>query len=263
MFKSKKLGLTTMFLSLYLVKYAKLKIGIINIDWFRKSKKSKEQILKEILAQEFDFLIVNENILNFKLAENYFEYHSKTIPTDTEFQHLNYRLYLKGKTPIRSSIYSKYKATQSIQTKDPYTSVCHKFKVADNEIVIYATIIGTWGIKYQDEIARVELDDFKKDCESILTDNKNVFTIGDFNTSFIESEKRQLRVIKSRKEILDFTNNLDVFRATEHVENCIDHIFISNNIKLNSTSSTGAFLESNILKDDPHKGIILNVNFRK
>ena len=240
-----------------------MKIGVINIDWFRKSKKGKEQILKEILVQEFDFLVVNENILNFELNKNYFEYHSKSIPIDTGFQYLNYGLYLNGEIPIRSSIYSKYKSTQRIQTKDPYTSVCHKFIVEEKEVVIYATIIGTWGIKYQNEIARVELEDFKKDCEAFLTDNKNIFMVGDFNTSFIEIEKRQLPVINSRKELIDFTDNLNIFRATEHIENCIDHIFISNSIKLASTSSIGAFLENNTLKDDPHKGITLNLNLKK
>ena len=240
-----------------------MKIATLNIDWFKKPKDLQKVIQGEIKKQDLDFLIVNENIESFSFDHNYFKYHSKSIPTQEEFQYLNYGIYLKGETPVRSSIYSKYESTQSIQTNDPYTSVCNKFIIEDNEVVIYATIIGTWGIKYQNEIAKGELDNFKKDCESILTSNKNVFIIGDFNTSFIESEKRQLPVIRSRKELVDFTNNYNIFRASEDIENCIDHIFISNNIKLNSTSSTGAFLESNILKDDPHKGIILNVNFRK
>ena len=81
--------------------------------------------------------------------------------------------------------------------------------------------------------------------------------------SNFEVEKRQLSVINSRKELVDFTDNLNIFRATEHVENCIDPIFISNNLKLDSTSTFVTFLENNTLKDDPHKRVILNVNFTK
>lgn len=238
-----------------------MKIGTLNIDWFKKSLELKKVIQQKIKEQDLDFLIVNENILNFNFDENYFRYHSKSIPVKEEFQHLNYGIYLKGETPVRTSIYSKHKSVQEIRTIDPFTSICHKFIVDDREIIIYGTIIGTWGIKQQDEIAAVELDNFKKDIQNILLNNEYVFIVGDFNTSFFKSENRQLATIKSREEIVTFTDNLNIHRTTETIEHCIDHIFVSHKIKNQAQVKTSTFLENNILRDNPHKGISVELNY--
>ena len=242
-------------------KNIELKIATLNIDWFKKSKDLQKTIQEEIKNQDLDFLVVNENIESFSFDDNYFTYHSKSIPTKEEFQHLNYGIYLKGETPVRTSIYSKHQSIQEINTIESYTSVCHKFTIDGKEIVIYGTIVGTWGIKYQEEIARAELQNFKVDIQSILKENENIFIVGDFNTSFFENEKRQLSTINSRTELLNFTDNLNIYRATEKIENCIDHIFISENLKQLSNFKTSTFLDDDILKDNPHKGIILELLF--
>ena len=212
-----------------------LKIATLNIDWFRKSKYLKKIIQDEIKKQDLDFLVVNENILNFNFDNNYFEYHSKSLPANKVFEHLDYGIYLKGEAAIRTSIYSKHQSIHEIKTIDGYTSLCHKFKMGKREIVIYGTIIGTWGIKYQEEIAKAELNNFKADIQNIFKENENVIIAGDFNTSFFENEKRQLATINSRAELLNFTNNLKIYRATEKIENSIDHIFFSENLKQFST----------------------------
>ena len=240
-------------------KNIELKIATLNIDWFKKSKDLQKTIQDEIKKQDLDFLVVNENIESFNFNDNYFIYHSKLIPTKEEFQHLNYGIYLKGETPVRTSIYSKHQSIQEIKTIDNYTSIGHKFTIEGKEIAIYGTIIGTWGIKYQDEIAKIELENFKKDLKKILIENENVLIIGDFNTSFFDIEKRQLPTIKSRTELINFTDNFNIHRATEQIQNCIDHIFISDNLNKISNIKTSTFLENNILKDDPHKGIILEL----
>ncbi len=242
-------------------KKIELKIATLNIDWFKKSKDLQKTIQVEIRKQDLDFLVVNENIENFNFDDNYFSYHSKSIPTNEEFQHLNYGIYLKGEIPVRTSIYSKHQSIQEINIIDGYTSVCHKFIIEGKEIVIYGTIIGTWGMKYQNEIAKIELENFKNDIQNILFENENVFIVGDFNTSFSENEKRQLPLLKSRIELVNLTDNFNIHRATEQIQNCIDHIFISNNLKNSSSITTSTFLENNILKDDPHKGIILEMLF--
>lgn len=240
-----------------------MKIATLNIDWFKKSKDLQKTIQDEIKKQDLDFLVVNENIESFSFEGDYFKYHSKPIPTKEEFQHLDYGIYLKGQTPVRTTIYSKHQSIQEITTIDNYTSVCHKFTIDQKQISIYGTIIGTWGIKYQEEIARAELQNFKTDIQNILKENENVFIVGDFNTSFFESEKRQLSTINSRTELLNFTDNLNIYRATEKIENSIDHIFISENLEQLSTFKTSTFLDDDILKDNPHKGIILDFNFIK
>lgn len=240
-----------------------MKIAIINIDWFKKSKELQKKILDEIRNQEIDFLIVNENIENFNFDKSYFVYHSQSIPTNEIFQHLDYGKYLNGLKPIRTSIYSKYESIQELKTLDGYTSICHKFLVQERVICLYATIIGSWGIKFQEEIARNELDNFKADCQNLLSENENVFICGDFNTSFIENEKRQLTKINSRAEIVEITDKLKICLLTEKIEHCIDHIFISNNLKINGSSKITTFLDEDILKDNPHKGICLVFNFLK
>lgn len=238
-----------------------MKIGTLNIDWFKKSKTVKDTIVEEINKQDFDFLIITENISSFQFNEYYFQYHTTPIPTEIEFQHLHYGQFLKGEVPIRTSIFSKYKSNSKINTIDPYTSFCHKFAIEEKEICIYATIIGSYGIKYQNEIARPELDNFKSDIQSISSDNLNVFMAGDFNTSFYETEKRQLSTIQSRNEIIKFTDQLKIFRSTEKIRETIDHIFTSEKLNEQSHINPLTFLSNNILKDEPHHGILLEVNF--
>jgi hypothetical protein len=238
-----------------------MKIATLNIDWFKKSKAIQTLIKEEIIKQDVDFLVVTENIQSFHFDDKYFAYHSTSIPTDKEFQHLNYGEYIKGETPVRASIYSKHKSIEQLNIVDAYTSICHKFFVDEKEIVIYGTIIGTYGIKYQTEIAQSELDNFKTDIQNISLTNENIFIAGDLNTSFIPEEKRQLAKINSRDEIVDFTNSLHIQRTTEAIENNIDHIFISQKLHQQTQIEPLIFLADDALKDKPHKGILLDVNF--
>lgn len=239
-----------------------MKIGTINIDWFKKSKSLQDLIITELYKQDFDFLIITENILSFKFNENYLYYHTTPIPTDRAFQNLNYGEYIRGEIPVRTSIFSKHPSTSQIETTDPYTSLCHKFIADGNELCIYATIIGTYGIKYQKEIAQPELDNFKMDIHNILPSNPNMILAGDFNTSFYADEIRQLSTIQSRNEIIQFTDRLKILRATETLKQNIDHIFISENLCVQEHTLPSVFLADNILKDKPHQGVFLNVNFK-
>ncbi len=236
-----------------------MKIGTINIDWFKKSKATKNLMEEKINKQDFDFLIVTENVLSFNFNQKYYTYHSQQIPTDKEFQHLHYGDYLKGETPVRTSIYSKYKSIETIKVADDYTSVCHKFNVAKKEIIIYGSIIGTWGIKYQNEIAKTELENFKTDIQTISAQNENVIIVGDFNTSFFENEKRELATIKSRSELVAITDKLKINRATENLKENIDHIFISSKLHHQSQIAVSVFLENDCLKDEPHQGICVEI----
>lgn len=90
-----------------LYKLSMLKIGTLNIDWFKRKNKIGQIIIDEINKQDFDFLIVTENIASFKFNENYFANSTTAIPTDKEFQYLDYGIYLKGETPLRCTIFSK------------------------------------------------------------------------------------------------------------------------------------------------------------
>jgi hypothetical protein len=237
-----------------------LKIGTLNIDWLKRKNSIGSIIIDEINKHNFDFLIVTENIDSFYFNRNYFANSTNPLPTDTTFQHLDYGKYLKGETPLRCTIFSKYKPIEILSVEDAYTSIAGKYLVENKEIIIYASIIGTWGIQKQIEIAKLELDNFKVDIQNILLENENLIIAGDFNTSFFENEKRQLNQINSRKELANFTNAHLIYRATDGIKNCIDHIFISQKLFSKSIIFNSIFLDNNILKDAPHKGIVLNMN---
>lgn len=81
-----------------------MKIGTLNIDWFKKPQNLKELIIQEINKLDFDFLIITENIMSFEFDEKYFHYHTTPIPKDMEFQHLHYGEYIKNEIPNRTSI---------------------------------------------------------------------------------------------------------------------------------------------------------------
>ena len=68
--------------------------------------------------------------------------------------------------------------------------------------------------------------------------------------------------IQSRNEIIQFTDRLRILRATETITQNIDHIFISENLYAQVNSAPSVFLTDDILKDKPHQGVLLNVNFK-
>jgi len=238
-----------------------LKIGTINIDWLKKKNQILTLLIDEINKHDFDFLIVTENVKSFIFNEKYFTTSTQPIPTDKEFQHLHYGEYLKGETPLRCTIFSKYKPIQTLSVIDAYTCLACKYLIENKEIIIYASIIGTYGIKHQSEIAKPELDNFKTDIENILLQNENLIIAGDLNTSFFEDEKRHLPHIQSRSELINFTNTHHIHRATENIKHCIDHIFLTEKLNAAATIFTDTFLFNQELKDEPHKGIIVNINF--
>ncbi|MBK7764114.1 MAG: endonuclease/exonuclease/phosphatase family protein [Bacteroidetes bacterium] len=217
-------------------------------------------LIDEINRQEFDFLIVTENVASFQFNEKYFVSNTIPIPVDTEFQHLDYGSYLKGETPIRCSIFSKYEPIEILSVIDSYTCIARKYLVENIELIIYASIIGTYGISHQMEIAKPELCNFKTDIANILIQNKNLIIAGDLNTSFFTEERKQLTQIQSRFELINFTNKYHINRATEKMKDCIDHIFFSEKLNEGAILSTDTFFSNNQLKDEPHKGIIVTIN---
>jgi len=208
-----------------------MKIGTINIDWFKKSVQSKQLIIEKINEQDFDFLIVTENIQEFAFSENYFIYHSDPIPLDREFEFLDYGKYLNGKQPIRTTIYSRYPSIKQNIVRDSYTSISHNFLVDEKVITVYGTIIGTLGIQHQKDIAKKELLNFIFDIDDLIEKDNDFIVAGDFNTSFSESEKRELSQINSREVLRNITDKYDIDRVTENIPENIDHVFISNSFQ--------------------------------
>jgi len=232
-----------------------LKVGTVNIDWFLKSESTKKIIINKISQQDFDFLIVTENIEEFTFSEKYYAYHSDKIPLDSEFENLDYGQYLKGKQAIRTSIYSKYPSINKNKVEDSFTSVCHTFLVNEKPITVYGTIIGTWGIMNQKTLAKKELLNFIKDSEG-FHNYENVLVAGDFNTSFIASEHREMAQISSRAILKFQANRVGLLIATENIIQNIDAIFISKNFQ---TIVSDVFINETELQDQFHKGVFVKI----
>ena len=233
-----------------------MKIGTITLDWLKGKKNLKDFYIAKILEQDLDFLIVTETLDSFNLTKPYFKIHSAILPTDIKYEDLNYGTYNKGESSIRTAIFSKQELIEQLNVSDKNTSVAGLYNTQFGETIIYGTIIGTWGIQKQVTIAKIELDNFQNHVANLLSTRKHLILAGDFNTSFIDKENRQLAFIQSRKTINEFCTKHKIFKATETLQDCIEHIFISESLmhKANPTSYT--FLDKNELKDDPHKGIV-------
>jgi hypothetical protein len=232
-----------------------MKVGTLNIDWFLKNETTKKLIIERIHQQDFDFLIVTENIEDFTFSEKYFAYHSDRIPLNTTYENLDYGAYLKGKQAIRTSIYSKYPSIKKNKVEDSFTSVCHTFLVEGKPITIYGTIVGTWGILHQKTLAKKELLNFIKDSEG-FHQYENMIVAGDFNTSFIVSENREMAQINSRAILKLQADRTGLSISTEKISQNIDAILISRNFQLIETS---VFLTEEELKDKFHKGIFVEI----
>lgn len=235
----------------------KIKIGTINFDWCRKSKSTIEKVNEILNSQNFDFLIVTENIEDYEFnASHYYAYHTSPIPTQNDFEYMDYGKYLKGEIPVRTTIYTPYNSTQKYEVIDPKTSIALGFQVKGLDFILYGSIIGTWGLKYQIELAQKELDNFREDIEYLKTINENIIIAGDLNASFIEAEtSSQLTQIQSRNELRDFTNKESLEITTSHILNNIDHILVSKSILSRYSITPSVFMDSETLKDPYHKGI--------
>ncbi|MBL7789866.1 MAG: endonuclease/exonuclease/phosphatase family protein [Chitinophagales bacterium] len=235
---------------------SKIKIGTINLDWCKKPKIFLDNIKESIKSQKFDFIVITENIEDFNFDPSYNTYHTNPIPIEEEYEYLHYGEYLGGKIPVRVSIYTRHKAICKYKVCDPRTSIAYSFYVGNLVFILYGTIIGTYGIKYQKELALKELENFKEDVKYLKAINRNLIIAGDLNTSFINSETHsQLSQINSRKEILDFAQSESLNNTTANIPNNIDHIITTNRISEYYKVEVQEFINSESLKDQYHKGI--------
>jgi hypothetical protein len=238
-----------------------IKIGTINLDWCKKSNYNIDIITDIINRQNFDFLIVTENIESYEFdTTHYCAYHSKPIPIYEEYEYMDYGKYLKGKTPVRVSIYTPCEATGTFIVEDIRTSVAHSFHFRGLKFILYGAIVGTWGIKYQEKIAFNELQNFKNDIEYLKTIDKNIIIAGDLNTSFYPGEEnRQLIQINSREQISDFSEKEQLSIITRDIPENIDHILVSETILAEYDIETSVFMTSTILNDKYHKGVMIEL----
>lgn len=229
-----------------------MKIATLNIDW---SKKVNTKKIEDFLQQQnFDFLILTEAI-NLNLPNYNYKYFSDQIPPSQIYEGLNYTTYLNGEKAYRTIIYSKILAINKFEVTDSKTSQALEFKTVYGNIVIYATIIGTWFKKQP--YAKIELQNCINDCENIYSINQNLFIVGDLNTSFQENEK-EFTINKETTETLkNHFNKLNLLNATLQIDKNIDHIIIPKSYE-DKIIESKVFIEKDILSD--HKGVYIAFN---
>lgn len=232
-----------------------MKIATLNIDWGKKynSKNHYKRIEKYLHLQNFDFLIITEGI-DLDLQNFKYKYFADRIPENCLYEGLNYSKYLNGEKVARTIIYSQTPFVKKYQVSDNKTSIALEYATEVGNCVIYATIIGTWFKKQP--YAQIELENCIKDCQEIYRQNKNIFIVGDLNTSFKKNEKNLQINSETTVKLEKLFENLDLFNATASIKQNIDHIIIPKSLKKYLIESD-EFVEKDVLSD--HKGVFINL----
>ena len=168
------------------------------------------------------------------------------------FKPITYKLYRFSEKAFRTIIYSKFPSRKKYQVSDNKTSLALEFETEFGDIVIYATIIGTWFNKLP--FAKKELENCVTDCENIYKTNQNLLIVGDLNTSFLENEMQYCINKETTKTIENLIDKLSLYNTTKNLKKNIDHIIIPQNLTSKILESN-VFVEAGILSD--HQGIYI------
>lgn len=227
-----------------------IKIATLNIDWARKKKSSGTA---EFLNQfDFDFLILTEAI-DLDLQNFPYKYLCSPIPENTVYENLNYSEYLNGEKAFRTVLYSKIPYLKKYAVTDDKTNLALEFETELGKIVFYCTIIGTWFNRKP--FVDIELQNTIRDCRKIKAENKNIFIVGDFNTSFRKGEERFSISSSTTETLKSLFKELNLINSTSEIEENIDHIIIPKGFSENTECRI--FVDKNVVSD--HKGVFISV----
>ncbi|WP_326984987.1 hypothetical protein VUJ46_10800 [Chryseobacterium sp. MYb264] len=228
-----------------------MKIATLNIDWARKKTSAK---IEEFLNQfDFDFLILTEAI-DLDLKNFNHKYLCSQIPENIIYENLNYTEYLKGEKAFRTILYSKIPCSKKHSVTDGKTNLALEFETELGNIIIYCTIVGTWFNRKP--FVNNELYNTIQDCRKIYSMNKNLFIVGDLNTSFRKGEESFSINSKTTKSLKDLFEDLNLINSTVEIEENIDHIIIPKAF-MNNITETKTFVDKNLLSD--HKGVFVSI----
>lgn len=227
-----------------------MKIATLNIDWARKKKPSGTA---EFLNQfDFDFLILTEAI-DLDLQNFPYQYLCSRIPENTVYENLNYSEYLNGEKAFRTVLYSKIPYSKKYSVADDKTNLALEFETELGKIVFYCTIIGTWFNRKP--FVDIELQNTIRDCRKIKAENKNIFIVGDFNTSFRKGEERFSISSSTTETLKSLFKELNLINSTSEIEENIDHIIIPKGFS--DDTECGIFVDKNVVSD--HKGVFMTI----
>ncbi len=220
---------------------------IVNWNVGRPSKTKAIEIVKKLNQIDADILVLtetNEKLISF---DNYSSISTKYIEND--FDGKNTILYKEGE--IRTTIWTKYRITNSYQTSDEYTSVCADVETSFGTLMVYGTIIGVFnGLnkRYHSDLEN-QMNDFEQ-----LFKNKNVCLIGDYNTSF-SGHPYPSKI--ARKKIKTFLDMFCLTNLTGQINDNVCHIAISSNYLEKKIPTSEIWNKDKKLSD--HIGICISI----
>lgn len=195
-----------------------MKILSWNLERPNKNPKSIKNIfiieLIEKINPDIIFLTETNSSINFS---GYFCHKSTELPEIHDNQH-----YKTGENRI--TIFSKFPIEKIIETYDSYTAICCKINSEIGELLLYGSIIGSFGGK--DEFFKNDLRNQKYEIE-ILARNQNLIYSGDLNISFSGFPYPSKNIIY---EMNDFFNLNLLKNITSVYENSAIHIVASKEI---------------------------------
>jgi hypothetical protein len=171
------------------------------------------KLIKEI-NPDIIFLTETNSVIDF--SADYFTLQTTHLPENFENC-----IYNEGEN--RVSIFSKYEFINKFDSYDAYTSVSGEVVTPFGNLILYGSIIGSFGGKDQ-----YFKEDLAKQKEEItrLSQQGNVCYSGDFNISFSGYPYPSLA---ARSEMNDFFKVAHLVNTTEQNENCVIHIVLSEN----------------------------------
>ncbi len=196
-----------------------MKILSWNIERPKIYQKGKINFIKELISSENpDLIFLTETNLLVDFGSEYFSIHSTKLPSFQEGQNYN-------TMENRVSIFSKYPFIETLATYDKYTALCGKIDTEHGAIILYGSIIGSFGGK--DFHFENDLKNQKNEIEKI---KGSVFYSGDFNISFSGFKYPSAKVITETRDFFE-QQNLEIL--TKDNPDCAIHILINNDFLKN------------------------------
>jgi len=172
-----------------------MKILSWNIERPNKNQLTKiNQVQNLIKNENADIIIVTESNRIIDFGQEYSALHTDSLPSFHDNQK-----YYEGEN--RVSLYSKFSFKKQISTYDSFTAVCGLTETNFGELVIYGSVIGSFGGKgfhFEND-----LEQQKKDIQNL---QGNICYSGDFNISFSGWKYPNKKVIEETKEFFNAQN---------------------------------------------------------
>ncbi|WP_027386396.1 endonuclease/exonuclease/phosphatase family protein [Chryseobacterium gregarium] len=198
-----------------------MKIISWNIARPKVNQHSKISFIKNIIeSQEPDLIVLTETSRCLEFGKAYYELHSETLPVFHEDQ-------LYEEKENRVSFFSKYPIETQYNTYDSYTSICGSITTDLGPIIMYLSIIGSFGGR--DSHFTHDLNYQKEEIKNM---KGNICYSGDFNISFSGWKYPNKKVIEETKA---FFSHHDLEILTEKNENSAVHIVMNSNFLKDKT----------------------------